>query len=76
VRLPSHTPAASAAPGAENRGQCRLPLAFSEFRGKPVHLSDVLAAKIYDRDGSDLVDIGLYIDHTLWHFNLFALQTS
>jgi hypothetical protein len=46
------------------------------IRGKPVRLSDVLAAKIYDRDGSDLVDIGLYIDHTPWHFNLFALQTS
>jgi glycosidase len=61
---------------AGNQGQCRLPLPFSEFRGKQVRLSDAVGPEIYDRDGSDLVDSGLYIDHTPWHFNVFALRAN
>ena len=32
------------------------------------------AAEVYDRDGSELVESGLYIDHSRWHFNVFELQ--
>jgi hypothetical protein len=28
----------------------------------------------YDRDGSDIVDNGLYIDHGPWQFNVFELR--
>jgi hypothetical protein len=59
---------------AGNRGQCRLPLPFPEFRGKRMRLADVLGTEVYDRDGSDLVDNGLFIDHAPWHFNVFELR--
>jgi Alpha amylase, catalytic domain len=59
---------------AGNRGQCRLPLPCPEFRGKQIHLTDLMGAEVYDRDGSELVGPGLYIDHAPWHFNVFALQ--
>ena len=59
---------------ADNQGQCRLPLSFPEFRGKPVRLTDLLGTEVYDRDGSDIVDSGLYIDHSPWHYNLFELR--
>jgi glycosidase len=59
---------------AGNQAQCRLPLPFPELRGKQVHLTDVMATEVYDRDGSELVDHGLYIDHAPWHFNVFELR--
>jgi hypothetical protein len=37
-------------------------------------LTDVMGTEVYDRDGSELADAGLYIDHGPWHFNVFELQ--
>jgi hypothetical protein len=59
---------------AGNQGQCRLPLPFSEFRGKPVRMTDVMGTEVYDRDGSEIVDPGLYIDHAPWQYNVFELR--
>ena len=59
---------------ADSQGQCRLPLPFPEFRGKPVRLTDLMGTEVYDRDGSDMIDSGLYIDHAPWHFNVFELR--
>src|SRR5215471_10159366 len=56
-----------------NQGQCRLPLPFLEFRGKQIHLTDLIGTEVYDRDGNELIGPGLYIDHIPWHFNVFAL---
>jgi hypothetical protein len=61
---------------ADNQGQCRLCLPFPELRGKQVRLTDVMGREIFDRDGSELVDAGLYIDHDPWHFNIFELQAA
>ena len=58
---------------AGNQAQCRLPLPFPEFHGKQLRLTDMMGTEIYDRDGSELVDRGLYIDHASWQFNLFEL---
>src|SRR5215472_12101817 len=59
---------------AGNQGQCRLPLLFPEFRGKPVRLTDVMGTEVYDRDGSEIVGPGLYIDHAPWRYNVFELR--
>ena len=61
---------------ADNQGQCRLPLPFPEFRGKPVRLTDLMGTEVYDRDGSEMVDSGLYIDHAPWHYNVFELRVT
>jgi glycosidase len=58
-----------------NQGQCRLQLPFPEFRGERLRLTDVMGTEVYDRNATDLVDIGLYIDHAPWHFNVFELKT-
>jgi hypothetical protein len=58
---------------AGNQGQCRLPLPFPEFRGRQVRLTDIMGAEVYDREGSDLLDNGLFVDHSPWHFNVFEL---
>ena len=59
-----------------NQAQCRLPLPFPELRGRQVRFTDVMGTEVYDRDGSDLVDNGLYIDRAPWQFNLFELQAT
>ena len=61
---------------AGNQGQCRLRLPFPEFRGTRARLVDMMGTEIYDRDGSDLVDNGLYVDHAPWRFNVFELKTQ
>jgi hypothetical protein len=33
-----------------------------------------MGTEVYNRDGSDVVDHGLYIDHAPWHFNVFELR--
>ena len=59
---------------AGNQAQCRLPLTFPEFRGKQVRLTDLMGTEVYDRDGSEIADSGLYIDHAPWHYNVFELR--
>ena len=72
-RGPARTAVAISSSSIGNQGQCRLPLSFPEIRGKQVRLTDVMGTEVSDRDGSELVDHGLYIDHTPWHFNVFSL---
>ena len=59
---------------AGNQAQCQLPVPFPEFRGKQVRLTDLMGTEVYDRDGTDVLDNGLYIDHAPWHFNVFELR--
>jgi hypothetical protein len=61
---------------AGNHAQCRLQLPFPEFRGKQVRLTDVMGTEVYERDGSELVDAGLFIDHAPWRYNVFKLQSE
>jgi hypothetical protein len=61
---------------AGNQGQCRVRLPFPEFRGKQVRLIDAIGAEAYDRECSDLVDNGLFIDHGPWRFNVFEIETK
>jgi len=58
------------------QGQCRLKLPFAELRGRRVRLTDLMGPEVYDRDGTELVDAGLGIDHAPWHYNVFELQAD
>jgi hypothetical protein len=59
---------------AGNQGQCRLRLPFAELRGKRVRLADLMGTEVYDRDGTELLDQGLYVDLAPWRFYVFALS--
>jgi len=61
---------------AGNQGQCRLQPPFPELRGKKVRLTDAMGIEVYDRDGSDVMDNGLYVDLAPWRFNVFELQAA
>jgi hypothetical protein len=58
----------------ESRGQCHLVLPFRELDGRRVRLTDMIGDEVYDRDGSDLVGRGLYIDQDAWQVNIFEVK--
>jgi len=74
---PARTAAATSSSSItpETRGS-KLSLPIPKLRGKQVRLTDMMGIEVYDRDGSDLVDDGLFIDHGPWHFNVFELQAN
>ncbi len=61
---------------APTQGQCRLRLPSGGMAGRSVLLRDLMGPEIYRRDGSELLDPGLFIDHRPWQLNLFELQPA
>ena len=59
---------------AEHRGQCCLVLPYRELEGWQVRLTDMIGDEIYDRDGSDLIGRGLYVDQSAWQVNIFEVK--
>jgi hypothetical protein len=59
---------------SDHQGQCRLRLSFDGPVGRQFRLVDVMGSDVYLRDGSELVDPGLYIDLGPWRYNVFKLE--
>lgn len=60
---------------APTQAQCFVPLPFPDLGGSRVQLDDQLGPASYDRDGTELVTPGLYLDLAPWAFHVFALTT-
>ena len=58
--------------GATAQGRVGVP--WDELRGKTWRLIDVLQDKIYDRNGDEMRDAGLYVDLGPWKCHLFKLK--
>jgi hypothetical protein len=61
---------------AGNQGQCRLRLPLPELAGRSVQLRDLMGPETYERDGSEMLDRGLFIDHKPWQLNVFDLRVG
>ena len=59
---------------ANHQSQCHLRLPFTELKNGRFQLIDVMGSEIYDRNGNDLMDPGLYVDLGSWRYNLFRLE--
>jgi hypothetical protein len=60
---------------SDHRGQCYLRLPFAGLAGGQFRLVDLMGSEVYERDGADLVDRGLFIDLAAWRYNVFTLET-
>ena len=58
---------------APHQSQCYVRLPFAELAHCQWRLSDLLGDARYDRDGSDLVTRGLYLDVPSWQAAIFTL---
>jgi len=59
---------------SDHRAQCRLRLPFAGLSGGRWRLVDALGSEVYERDGGELIDPGLYIDLPAWRYNVFRLE--
>jgi Alpha amylase, catalytic domain len=60
---------------SDHRAQCRLRLPLAELAGR-WRLVDALGNEVYERDGQELPDPGLYIDLPAWGHNVFRLEVK
>jgi hypothetical protein len=59
---------------SSEQAQARIQLPWDELRGKTWHLDDALSEEIYDRNGGEMRDEGLYVDLKPWKYNLFEMK--
>jgi glycosidase len=58
---------------ASHDSQCYVHIPLSDMAGKSVLFSDMMSQNVYDRDGSELLSNGLYLDLPAWGYNLFEV---
>jgi len=61
---------------AANQSQCYVKLPFSDLAGRAVRLEDLMSPARYDREGSDLVSHGLYLDLPPWGHHVFRISAG
>jgi hypothetical protein len=59
---------------AGHESQCYLRLPFVDLTGHTVRLRDMMGAAHYERDGTDLVSRGLYLDLPPWGYHVFDVS--
>lgn len=59
---------------SDHQAQCRLRLPFDGLAGRNVRLVDRMGSESYDRDGTGLVEPGLFIDLGAWRYNVFRVE--
>ncbi len=57
-----------------NQSQCYVRLPHDEMRSSAWRLSDQMNDVAYERDGTDLISRGLYLDLPAWRFHVFQLD--
>jgi hypothetical protein len=56
---------------SEHRSQARVPLPWEDLAARPWRLTDPLTGEIYERDGQELRQPGLFVDLEEWQFHFF-----
>lgn len=60
---------------SDARSQCYVKLPFHDLSGSKWLLKDLISGILYERDGRDLKERGLYIDEGGWKIYVFTLNT-
>ena len=61
---------------AAHQSQCFVQLPFEDLRGRQVRLRDTMSDAVYDRDGDELLNRGLYLDMPAWGLHVFELRCT
>jgi hypothetical protein len=56
--------------------QARVHVPWDELRGKPWRLTDTLTGDVFDRNGDEMRNAGLYVDLGPWQCHLLEARTS
>jgi len=60
---------------SDTSAQGLVQLPWSNLGGQAWRLSDPLSGAIYDRDGQEMLNPGLYVELSAWNYHLFAIQS-
>jgi hypothetical protein len=55
--------------------QGRVKVPWTDLRGETLRLIDALSGATYDRNGSEVLDVGLYVELGPWNYNLFRCSS-
>jgi hypothetical protein len=58
---------------SDHQSQCYVAIPWPGMDGRKWRLRDRMGSSVYDRDGNDLSQRGLYIDLPAWGFNVFEV---
>lgn len=58
---------------SEHRSQALIPLPWEDLPGRPWRLTDTFTREIYERDGLELRQPGLFVDLEGWGFHFFRV---
>jgi hypothetical protein len=61
---------------AGNQSQCYVRLPIPALSGRTVRLRDLMGSTSFDRDGTDLVGRGLYLDMPPWGYHVFEITAT
>jgi hypothetical protein len=61
---------------AANQGQCYVRLPFSDLAGRSVSLRDLMGPARYERNGTELLSRGLYLDLPPWAYHVFDVARA
>ena len=61
---------------SSNQAQCYVKLPFANLADARWQLQDLMGDAVYERDGSDLHEHGLYLDEPPWKAIVFALRQT
>jgi hypothetical protein len=56
--------------------QCYVRLPFTDIAGRSVRFTDMMSPVVYDRDGSELISRGLYLDLPPWGYHIFEVESQ
>ena len=58
---------------SSNAGQCYVHLPFPDMTGQLIRLRDLMSPAVYERDGTELLSKGLYLDLPAWGYHIFEV---
>ena len=59
---------------SEHVSQANVQISWPDLRGESWHLRDILSGVIYQRDGDDISEHGLYVELGPWNYHFFDCQ--
>ena len=59
---------------APHASQCFVHLPFPDMAGLSIQFKDLMSSALYDRDGSELLSRGLYLDLQAWGYHVFEVS--
>jgi len=56
--------------------QCFVKVPWADLGGRHVFLSDLMSEAVFERDGDELIQRGMFLDMPAWHYHVFEVNAK